>query len=330
MANILQHYLHTTRWVSAETTVKISTGCKIRNYSESEAKQTAQVVRNRNVSARVSGPRDFYYQRAENLSDETVVEIINSDQILSDERLSRVAKLAEAVLVASIVLQGDRSSFLRSVVGVREEFFDLNITKDARETSVSSTSQVEKEPSGLAVDSTAARRFRKNGFPDLYAIANGDSKLSTRLERSLGWLIQSRTDKSVSSAIVKTSTALETLVVIGREPTRRALSERGAYILSDDPDERRRISRAIKTFYSKRGNIVHGKGDVSDEETVRILEFGDRLSVLIALVLSSNGNKWENADDVRRHCDAVRWGEDRTCSRPWSRRYLNTALNRLP
>lgn len=290
----------------------------------------AQVVRNRNVSARVSGHRDFYYQRAENLSDQTVVEIINSPQVLPPERLSRQAKLAEAVLVASIVLQGDRNSFLRSVVGVREEFFDLNITVDAHETSVSSTSQVEKEPSGLTVDDTAARRYRKNGFPDLYESAKSDSKLSTRLERSLGWLIQSRTDKSVSSAIVKTSTALETLIVIGREPTRRALSERGAYILSDDPNERRRISRSIKTFYSKRGDIVHGKGDVSDDETVRILEFGDRISVLIALVLSANADQWKNADDVRRHCDAVRWGEDRTCSRPWSRMYLNTALNRLP
>lgn len=330
MANRIQHYLHTTRWVKAESTVKISTGCKIRNYSESEAEHTAQVVRNRNVSARVSGPRDFYYQRAENLSNQTVVEIINSGQLSPAESLSRQAKLAEVVLVASIALQGDRDSFLRRIVGVREEFFDLNITKNAHETSVSSTSQAEKEPSGLTVDDTAARRFRKNGFSDLYESANGDSKLSTRLERSLGWLIQSRTDKSVSSAIVKTSTALETLIVIGREPTRRALSERGAYILSDDPEERRRISRAIKSFYSKRGDIVHGKGSVSDDDTVRILEFGDRLAVLIALVLSANGNQWKNADDVRRHCDAVRWGEDRTCSRPWSRRYLNTALNRLP
>lgn len=331
MANHLQQYLRTTRWVTAQSTIKISDRCRIRNYSESEAERTAQVVRKRNVNARVSGPRDFYYKRAMNLGGQTVVEITNDPQVLPAERLNRQAKLAESVLIASTLLQGDRKSFVRSVVGVREEFLDLTITAEgARKTSVSSTSQSGEEPSGLTVDDKTTRRFQKNGFAGLYEMANGDRKLSTRLERALDWLIQSRTDRSVSSAIVKTSTALEALIVRGREPTRRALSERGAYILSDDPDKRRRISRAIKTFYSKRGDIVHGKEIVSDDDTVRILEFGDRLSVLIALVLSANGDRWSNADDVRQHCDAVRWGDDRTCLRPWGSRYLNAALNRLP
>lgn len=330
MAVRFQHYLHTTRWVKAEASVKIATGFKIRNYSKREADHTARVVRNRSASARISGTRDFYYQRATALNDQTVVEIISNRQVVPTDILSRQARLAEITLVASIVLQGDRDSFLRRIVGVREEFFDLNIMKNGRQTSVSSTSQAEKAPTGLKIDDIAARRYQKNGFSTLFEVAKSNSKLSTRIQRALGWLIQSRTDKSVSSAFVKTATALETLVVIGREPTRRALSERGAYILSDSPKQRLRISRALKLFYSKRGEIVHGRDPVSGDESIRILEFGDRIAVLIALVLAANKQQWKNADDVRRYCDAVRWGEKRDCVRPWSIRYLNVALGRLP
>lgn len=332
MSTRIQHYLRTTRWLRVQSSVSVSPDCKIYEYTEEQAKRTAELVKNRNRNARMSGPNDFYYQRAENLGGRTVIEIKRTGQKgygLSDERLSELSRLAEVAVVASLILQGERATFLRRAVGVQNEIFDLTITERARERTISSNSQREKEPTGLTVDDTAARRFRKNGFRDLYTVVTADSKLSTRLRRSLNWLIQSRTDKSKSSALVKTSTALETLIVIGREPTRRALSERGAYILSDDPEERREISRAIKTFYSKRGDIVHGKGVGEDDDMSRILEFGDRLAVLIGLVLSANADRWKNADDVRRYCDAIRWGDDRTCSRPWSRTYLNTALNRL-
>ncbi|MCS3666417.1 hypothetical protein GGP77_000622 [Salinibacter ruber] len=333
MSTRIQHYLRTTRWLKAESSVSVSPDCTICAYTEEQARRTAELVRKRNPAARISGPSDFYYQRAEGLGGRTVVEVKKTGQRghgLSDERLSELARLAEVVVAASLLLQGDRSTFLRRSVGVQNEIFDLHITERARDRSVSSTSQPEKEPTGLIVDDTAERRFNKNGFRDLYHVSTTDTKLSTRLRRCLDWLIQSRTDKSESSALVKTSTALETLVVIGREPTRRALSERGAYILSDDPEERREISRAIKKFYSKRGDIVHGKGVEEEGDISRILEFGDRLAVLIGLVLSANSDRWKNADDVRRYCDAIRWGGDRTCTRPWSKTYLNAALNRLP
>jgi len=122
---------------------------------------------------------------------------------------------------------------------------------------------------------------------------------------------------------------MEALVVIGREPTRRALSERSAYLLSDDPEVRLQISRSVKSFYSTRGSIVHGNAPADSIDLTRTLEFGDRMVVLISLVLAANPNVWSKADDMRRYCDSVRWGEHPSCSRPWSKRYLNAALDRL-
>ena len=330
MANRVQHYLRTTRWVKAESTIKVTPRCRIRRYDENEAEHLAKVIRNRDVSARLRGQRDFYYKRATNLEDRTVVEVINSGEIIPSEELNRQAELAEATLMSSLILQGDRDSFVRKAVGIPGGYFDLDITATGSDTKVSSTSQTRQVPTGLSVGHKANRRLKKNGFQTLYEVVTSTSKLAERIERALNWLLQSRTDRSASSAIVKTATAMETLVVIGHEPTRRALSERSAYLLSDDPKVRLQISRTVQSFYSMRGSIVHGKAPADSNDLIRTLEFGDRMVVLISLVLAANGNTWSNADDMRRYCDSVRWGETPSCSRPWSRRYLNTALDRSP
>jgi hypothetical protein len=59
------------------------------------------------------------------------------------------------------------------------------------------------------------------------------------------------------AALVKTAAALESLLVIGREPTTRALAERSAFLLSDNPDQRQKISVGAQRFYSIRGDVVH-------------------------------------------------------------------------
>lgn len=330
MSSRVQHYLWTTRWLKAESTLRVESGCRLRQYNENEADHLAKVVRNRNVNARLRGRKDFYYQRAANLADETVIEIINSGDLSPSDELRYQAELAEAAIMASLMIRGDRDKFLRKVVGVKGGQFDLDVISSGSDTDVSSTSQAERVPSGIFIGEKAGRRFKKNGFRSLYETVTSRSKISGRIERALRWILQSRTDRSVKSAIVKTATAMEALLVIGREPTRRALSERSAYLLSDDPKERVQISRAVKDFYSSRGRIVHGESVAEDKELTRTLEFGDRMVVLVALVLAANADQWNNADDVRRYCDAVRWGEMRSCERPWSVRYLNTALDRSP
>lgn len=330
MAKRVQHYLRTTRWVKAESTIKIAPRCRIRRYGEAEAKRLAKVIRNRDVNARLRGQRDFYYKRAAGLEGKTVIEIINSGEITPSEELNRRAELAETTLMSSLMLRGDRDSFVRKAIGVRGGYFDLDVTTIGFGTKVSSTSQTKQVPAGLNVGRKAGRRLKKNGFQALYEVVTSTGKLAARIKRALDWLLQSRTDRLASSAIVKTATAMETLIVIGREPTRRALSERSAYLLSDDPKVRLQISRAVKSFYSTRGSIVHGKAPSDNGDLVRTLEFGDRMVVLVSLVLAANADRWNNADDMRQYCDSIRWGKTMSCSRPWSRRYLNTTLDRSP
>jgi hypothetical protein len=161
-------------------------------------------------------------------------------------------------------------------------------------------------------------RYTRNGFFTLYDFAISNTDLASRIRLALQWLMESRTDKADNSAVVKTATALESLLISGKEPPTRALSERSAYLLSDDPDERRRLSAAAQRFYDVRGDIVHGKRIADPRIVEGATEFGDRLVVLLALVLAEQGKTWKSLGDVQAYCDRMRWGHAPSCRRPWS------------
>ncbi len=152
---------------------------------------------------------------------------------------------------------------------------------------------------------------------------------SSRLRAALDWLVQSRTDPAIESALVKTSTALESLLVIGREPPTRVLQERSAYVLSDEPSMRQELGKAAGRFYGLRGTIVHGKNPNKTPEVEGALEFGDRLVVLLALVLARQARTWSSASDVQNFCDQARWGHWAPCVRPWPQTHLRSMLARF-
>jgi hypothetical protein len=239
------------------------------------------------------------------------------------------AVLAEDLVVASLVLAGRRREFVRRVVGSLGSHLDLHLVRRGLNVSVTSTSAAVREPSGLTIDVRAVSRYRRMGFPSLYDFTVRNTELATRIRAALGWLIQSRTDASPQSALVKTSTALESLLVIGREPPTRALAERAAYLLTDDPSMRQRVSKAALRFYALRGNIVHGKESASATVIENALEFGDRGAVLLSLVLAAQIPAWKSASDVQEYTDRVRWGYAPSCIRPWPRAQLHNALTRI-
>ena len=186
-----------------------------------------------------------------------------------------------------------------------------------------------RHPVGLAIDAKVAARYKRAGFGALYDFAITNVELASRIRAALGWLVESRTDASPDSALVKTSTGLESLLVIGREPPTRAVTERAAYLLTDDPETRQHVSKAAHRFYQIRGNIVHGKRVSSAAAVESALEFGDRAVVLLCLVIAAQVPAWKAAADVQGYADRVRWGYAPTCKRPWPTRQLHNALARM-
>ncbi len=318
--------LFKTPCIVAAATLKVGTNCRVRRMSRSDAQNLAEEVRKRNVFARHAGLRSFYCQRAAALEGVTVVEIYSGGTSTIDV-FEKQAIIAENVVAASLVLSGSRREFVSRAVGDRRAYLDLHLVQRDSNLYVSSTSARDRDASGLTLDGTAVARYTRNGFFTLYDFAISNTDLASRIRLALQWLMESRTDKADNSAVVKTATALESLLVFGKEPPTRALSERSAYLLSDDPDERRRLSAAAQRFYDVRGDIVHGKRIADPRIVEGATEFGDRLVVLLALVLAEQGKTWKSLGDGQAYCDRMRWGHAPSCRRPWSQGYLRRAAS---
>lgn len=244
------------------------------------------------------------------------------------EVLANHADLAEAVVVASLVLSGSRANFLRRAIGERRPYLDLYVVQTGRRSRLSSTSRSERRPLGIVLTAREIARFGRNGFPNIYDFASGTTELAARLRRALGWLVESRVDTSAGAALVKTVTALESLVVVGEEQVSRALPERTAHLLSDEVSERRAVRRATQWLYQLRGEIVHGRADPNEETVTRALEGADRLVVLLLLVFSASGLGWKTASDMKAYCSS-RTDHAPGVVRPWRGRYLHHALREL-
>ncbi len=324
----MEHFVRTTRWLnSAGVTLQIGVNCRIRQWSGRDAETFREAVRARNVFSRHAGPRDFYFQRATELLDQTVIEVYGGGESPST-MLGSHAELAEGIALASFVLHGSRREFFRRLVGTSEKYLDLYLVRSGPKPRVTSNSARVKPATGLQLDARSVSRYQKLGFQGLYELAIGTTELSGRIRSAVRWLVQSRTDPSVESALVKTSTALESLLVVGREPPTRALQERSAYLLTEDPTIRARVAKASSRFYDFRGSIVHGKKEAKQSDIESALEFGDRLVVLSALVLARQAGawKWKSAADLQVFCDGARWGRSQPCLRPWPRSHLRNLL----
>jgi hypothetical protein len=324
----VQLYLRTTRWLVAEAApIKVGANCQIKRLAGTDALQVKESARMRNAFSRHAGTRDFYYQRASALEDQTVIEIRDGG-VTSTQVLSQHALLAENLVAASFIMSGGRQTFLRRVVGGRKPHLDLHLFGGSRFLKASSSSQDERAPTGLRIDGAVRARYSRNGFAAVYDLAVTNTELASRIRSALNWLLASRTDPDDSSALVKTATALESLLVIGKEPPTRTLSERAAYLLSDVPDDREKVSKAMHRFYEVRGELVHGKRVKDAGAIAGAVEFGDRMVVLIALGFGAQA-AWTSANDVQKYCDGARWGHRWVCTRPWLGGQVRLAMDRM-
>lgn len=152
-----------------------------------------------------------------------------------------------------------------------------------------------------------------------------NTKISSRVKAAINWLIESRQDVTLSAAIVKTSIALESLLIFDKsEPLSKSLSERAAFLLSPDANVRKNISKIIKQFYNERSKVVHGS---SSSVHINMIESVDRLIVLLCLIISNNKNQFRNQEKIQNWCEDIKWGQQKfDIILPFSNTYLKNAL----
>jgi hypothetical protein len=300
----------------------------IRRISATESAALAEETRKRNVFARHSWENSFYLKRAGQLADTTVVEVYRSgtlDQILPAARSISEEVEKAAVLSSVLGLRRDKAHNLIALSRHRRYGFDLAISPGFQY--LRSSERGEAAPRGIRVDQTFVRRFNRCGFERLILAAVSGDDVGKRLEQAVGWLFESRLETSPQAAVVKTAIALESLLIVSdSESLRGPLSERTAFLLSDEPAKRHRIAKSVKAFYDLRSGIVHGgRKRVSVSST--LLEGVDRLVLLLLLTISANTSSWQSFNQVIAEVEGRKWGGGQTViRRPYPGSHLTRAL----
>jgi hypothetical protein len=147
---------------------------------------------------------------------------------------------------------------------------------------------------------------------------------------SIGWLRESRLESQPQASIVKSSIALETLLIFSEsEPLARSLSERTAFILSPKVERRECISRMVRKFYDARSGVVHGSRDKARLVSDALLEAVDRLVIMLNLTIAANRRIWPSQDALRDWCERERWGAPAgEVQKPFPDSFLRKTLER--
>jgi hypothetical protein len=327
-APIESRYLRTTWLLRSKVPLHFPDLSKVRLFEEDEATQFARTVRRSNVFARHS-PENFYLKRVAELANRTIIEVRRPGKPDDTyKEAERVAELVEKVAVLSTTLILRKDALLRKLAispNIRPE---IDFISDSKLQFVRSRSQRVPSAEGIVVDKQFCARFSKCGFFDLFEYCQGQTDLANRVRSSADWLLESRREARLTASVVKTSIALESLLIFSEsESLARSLSERAAFMLSSSPDTRQEISRVINQFYEVRSGIVHGSRKKVSKLSSSLVECVDRLCLLLQLIVSANSRSWTNVDDLRKWCEKQRWGgPSRDVRIPFSGSYLNSAF----
>jgi hypothetical protein len=252
-----------------------------------------------------------------------------------DEVLPKVRRKAELMerlaLVSSVLgLRRKRTHQLLSISAHRRYGFDLAISPGFEY--LRSSARRDAHPRGIPLTASFIRRFNRCGFPVLFEVLASDSVIGKRLEQGLTWLFESRVEASVTAAVVKSAIALESLLIVNdSESLRGPLSERTAFMLADSSVIRRRIGKAIKSFYDLRSAVVHGGGrrrsTVSPDD---VLEGIDRIVLLLMLTIAANAKAWATYDAAVEALEDKKWGATAVpLVRPFPGSHLTRAVQLL-
>ncbi len=305
---------------------------RVRFLDESEAARLQESIRQRHVFSRVSYERSFYVTRAGELSGRSVIEVTlpgDPKSVVTDAR--RIAAAVETVAVASTVVYHSRRQ-LHTDLGIRTHRKDVvDLTLGPKLGHLSASSQREVAVRGVTLDKRFVNRFKRLELERVVSAATADSPAGRRIQQALNWLLESRMDAGRPAASIKCAIALETL--LGRssnEPLRTTLSERSAFLLSDNSETRANVSRLIKAFYDARSSIVHGSTRKKPRGvTVALLESAERIVFLVLLTLACNPQDLGADDALQKWVDGRRWGAPQGIPhRPFRPGDLKRALDR--
>jgi hypothetical protein len=294
-----------------------------------EAKRLGTRVRTENTFARNHRGVHFYTQRARDLEEHTVIVVFlpGVPKEISEEaekiatNLEKIAILSSTIAMKKIELQKRLG-----ICTTLRPYFHFSFSPDFY--SINSKLHSVPDCKGIIIDDRFLNRFFTCGFGTIVNYLYQKNDIAPRVSQSIDWLFDSRTERRPQAAVVKTATALESLLIFNEtESIGRSLSERIAFILSSDPNKRRQIDKIIKDFYNLRSGIVHGSQRRIDKYSPMLLESIDRLAIMLCLVIAANSSLWPSKEALQDWCESQRWGAPSNINIPFPVLYLDKALN---
>jgi hypothetical protein len=325
-------FIRTTWMLNVQRPVLISSvGARIRFLDAAEASRIEDHVLRRNVFSRHSYERSFYVNRIREFVNCSIIEVeLQGDPkaVVNQGRI--VAAAVEAACVASTSLYLSRR-FFHARLGItshRKDVLDFTIGPSFRH--LSASSRREATVHGITVDKTFSDRFHRSGLDRLVAEALKPLAAARRLGQGLSWLHESRMEHSFGAAVVKLAIGYEALLGGSEnEPLRRSLSERSAFLLSDDLALRESISNLVRAFYDTRSQVVHGAiRKKSKPASVEQLEAAERILLLLLVTVASNSELLMSDHAIQEWVERQRWGANRSIQRPFRPGDLKRALFR--
>ena len=324
-------FIRNTWMVTAKQPLMLSDRSSVRYFALNEANNLVRTLRRYNMPARVSYPNNFYIDRVLELANGTVIEVLREGNPPAIRvEAAHVADLIEMLVLLSSTFDFSRIEFLKKVGIHSKRRNEVDIIIGPQNQGVSSRSKGTRKYGGVIIDARFTNRFENYGFGELYDYCRFGGDLSKRLTESATWLFESRMEPSEHAAVLKTSIALETLLIFAdSEPLGRCLAERLAFILSSDPEVRQQLGNIVLKFYDTRSAIVHGHR--KKPASTSISESLDQLLILTYLTVSYNKDMWGSIQQFRAWLDAQRWGlNDQDVRRPFPAKSLKNAMAIAP
>lgn len=323
-------FITTTNNLKSETEFRPIHECRLRKFTQLEAQKLAESIRKKNVVARLGGANNYYLNQAIELGEQTIFEVsilAGKDDVI--ELGMALTSIIEKIAILSTTFTIKRSSLHRKLVVSSINKSEICFAFTHGYQTLRSKSNRVLKIDGIPVDKTFSNRFAKCGFVELLRFIQVEAELNKRVLSSVNWLYESRREFKINASVVKSAIALESLLIFSEsESLARTLSERTAFLLSNDIKIRQRISRIILKFYDVRSGIVHGSQKKAKKLSPNLIECVDRLILLTHLTIAKNSTLWTNLESLRIWYEEQRWGRPyENVGLPFSQSYLLNALS---
>lgn len=302
-------YLRTTPFLSATAApVEVGYGT-FRVFSRAEAEELGAQMKKRNVFVRYYADRDAYSKKVASFADASVLLLSKpaSGSVTPDSMRVTAERLERVVLLVAAYTVGRRELHRRFSSGILgKDVTDLFMAGGLRNLSTKTLRATVTKPFDL--DSAVVRRLSSFGLDALAGcLVEPPNESLSRVGRALSWLWESRLDRHLSAAFVKTTIGFETLFVFdASENPRRTIAERLAFLLGRTPEQRAEIAKFAKVLYDDRSAVVHG-GNRQISGSEQSLERADRVLLLASLALAHNALALGKSSGLRDWFERLRW-----------------------